>query len=172
MGKHSLRKATRIRARDPWHLINIFGLQLHFISISSVTVRAKTRANRKLIISSARHSLSLILGFCHVSRKEIRGLRLGPGRAGDSSLLSHMCLGRAAFVWACHTTTNKLRHKGRIYMWNYFFANNFKKRSIFILFKNTSRNKSLWIIVTINSVKLNNQFQSLYDSEVIDISIH
>lgn len=105
MGKHSLRKATRIRARDPWHLINIFGLQLHFISISSVTVRAKTRANRKLIISSARHSLSLILGFCHVSRKEKRGLRLGPGRAGDSSLLSHMCLGRAAFVWACHATT-------------------------------------------------------------------
>lgn len=105
MGKHSLRKATRIRARDPWHLINIFGLQLHFISISSVTVRAKTRANRKLIISSARHSLSLILGFCHVSRKEKRGLRLGPGRAGDSSLLSNMCLGRAAFVWACHATT-------------------------------------------------------------------
>lgn len=105
MGKHSPRKATRIRARDPWHLINIFGLQLHFISISSVTVRAKTRANRKLIISSARHSLSLILGFCHVSRKEKRGLRLGPGRAGDSSLLSHMCLGRAAFVWACHATT-------------------------------------------------------------------
>lgn len=105
MGIHSLRKATRIRARDPWHLINIFGLQLHFISISSVTVRAKTRANRKLIISSARHSLSLILGFCHVSRKEKRGLRLGPGRAGDSSLLSHMCLGRAAFVWACHATT-------------------------------------------------------------------
>lgn len=105
MRKHSLRKATRIRARDPWHLINIFGLQLHFISISSVTVRAKTRANRKLIISSARHSLSLILGFCHVSRKEKRGLRLGPGRAGDSSLLSHMCLGRAAFVWACHATT-------------------------------------------------------------------
>lgn len=105
MGKHSLRKATRIRARDPWHLINIFGLQLHFISISSVTVGAKTRANRKLIISSARHSLSLILGFCHVSRKEKRGLRLGPGRAGDSSLLSHMCLGRAAFVWACHATT-------------------------------------------------------------------
>lgn len=105
MGKHSLRKATRIRARDPWHLINIFGLQLHFISISSLTVRAKTRANRKLIISSARHSLSLILGFCHVSRKEKRGLRLGPGRAGDSSLLSHMCLGRAAFVWACHATT-------------------------------------------------------------------
>lgn len=86
-------------------MINIFGLQLHFISISSVTVRAKTRANRKLIISSARHSLSLILGFCHVSRKEKRGLRLGPGRAGDSSLLSHMCLGRAAFVWACHATT-------------------------------------------------------------------
>lgn len=105
MGIHSLSKATRIRARDPWHLINIFGLQLHFISISSVTVRAKTRANRKLIISSARHSLSLILGFCHVSRKEKRGLRLGPGRAGDSSLLSHMCLGRAAFVWACHATT-------------------------------------------------------------------
>lgn len=105
MGKHSPRKATRIRARDPWHLINIFGLQLYFISISSVTVRAKTRANRKLIISSARHSLSLILGFCHVSRKEKRGLRLGPGRAGDSSLLSHMCLGRAAFVWACHATT-------------------------------------------------------------------
>ena len=105
MGIHSLRKATRIRARDPWHLINIFGLQLYFISISSVTVRAKTRANRKLIISSARHSLSLILGFCHVSRKEKRGLRLGPGRAGDSSLLSHMCLGRAAFVWACHATT-------------------------------------------------------------------
>lgn len=105
MGKHSPRKATRIRARDPWHLINIFGLQLHFISISSLTVRAKTRANRKLIISSARHSLSLILGFCHVSRKEKRGLRLGPGRAGDSSLLSHMCLGRAAFVWACHATT-------------------------------------------------------------------
>lgn len=105
MRKHSLRKATRIKARDPWHLINIFGLQLHFISISSVTVRAKTRANRKLIISSARHSLSLILGFCHVSRKEKRGLRLGPGRAGDSSLLSHMCLGRAAFVWACHATT-------------------------------------------------------------------
>ena len=105
MGIHSLRKATRIRARDPWHLINIFGLQLHFISISSVTVRAKTRANRKLIISSARHSLSLILGFCHVSRKEKRGLRLGPGRAGDSSLLSNMCLGRAAFVWACHATT-------------------------------------------------------------------
>ena len=105
MGKHSPRKATRIRARDPWHLINIFGLQLHFISISSVTVRAKTRANRKLIISSARHSLSLILGFCHVSCKEKRGLRLGPGRAGDSSLLSHMCLGRAAFVWACHATT-------------------------------------------------------------------
>lgn len=86
-------------------MINIFGLQLHFISISSLTVRAKTRANRKLIISSARHSLSLILGFCHVSRKEKRGLRLGPGRAGDSSLLSHMCLGRAAFVWACHATT-------------------------------------------------------------------
>lgn len=105
MGKHSPRKATRIRARDPWHLINIFGLQLHFISISSLTVRAKTRANRKLIITSARHSLSLILGFCHVSRKEKRGLRLGPGRAGDSSLLSHMCLGRAAFVWACHATT-------------------------------------------------------------------
>lgn len=105
MGKHSPRKATRIRARDLWHLINIFGLQLHFISISSLTVRAKTRANRKLIISSARHSLSLILGFCHVSRKEKRGLRLGPGRAGDSSLLSHMCLGRAAFVWACHATT-------------------------------------------------------------------
>lgn len=105
MGKHSPRKATRIRARDPWHLINIFGLQLHFISISSLTVRAKTRANRKLIISSARHSLSLILGFCHVSCKEKRGLRLGPGRAGDSSLLSHMCLGRAAFVWACHATT-------------------------------------------------------------------
>ena len=105
MGKHSPRKATRIRARDPWHLINIFGLQLHFISISSLTVRAKTRANRKLIISSARHSLSLILGFCHVSRKEKRGLRLGPGRAGDSSLLSHMCPGRAAFVWACHATT-------------------------------------------------------------------
>lgn len=103
MGIHSLRKATRIRARDPWHLINIFGLQLHFIS--SLTVRAKTRANRKLIISSARHSLSLILGFCHVSRKEKRGLRLDPGRAGDSSLLSHMCLGRAAFVWACHATT-------------------------------------------------------------------
>lgn len=171
MGKHSLRKATRIRARDPWHLINIFGLQLHFISISSVTVRAKTRANRKLIISSARHSLSLILGFCHVSCKEKRGLRLGPGRAGDSSLLSHvprtsgLCLGLSRH-------NNKLSHKGRIYMWNYFFANNFKKRSIFILFKNTSRNKSLWIIVTINSVKLNNQFQSLYDSEVIDISIH
>ena len=105
MGIHSLRKATRIRARDPWHLINIFGLQLHFISISSLTVRAKTRANRKLIISSARHSLSLILGFCYVSRKEKRGLPLGPGRAGDSSLLSHMCLGRAAFVWACHATT-------------------------------------------------------------------
>ena len=103
MGIHSPRKATRIRARDPWHLINIFGLQLHFIS--SLTVRAKTRANRKLIISSARHSLSLILGFCHVSRKEKRGLRLDPGRAGDSSLLSHMCLGRAAFVWACHATT-------------------------------------------------------------------
>lgn len=115
MGKHSLRKATRIRARDPWHLINIFGLQLHFISISSVTVRAKTRANRKLIISSARHSLSLILGFCHVSRKEKRGLRLGPGRAGDSGLLSHMCLGRAAFVWACHaTTTNSVTREGYI----------------------------------------------------------
>lgn len=115
MGKHSLRKATRIRARDPWHLINIFGLQLHFISISSVTVRAKTRANRKLIISSARHSLSLILGFCHVSRKEKRGLRLGPGRAGDSGLLSHMCLGRAAFVWACQaTTTNSATREGYI----------------------------------------------------------
>lgn len=115
MGKHSRRKATRIRARDPWHLINIFGLQLHFISISSVTVRAKTRANRKLIISSARHSLSLILGFCHVSRKEKRGLRLGPGRAGDSSLLSHMCLGRVAFVWACHaTTTNSATREGYI----------------------------------------------------------
>lgn len=115
MGKHSLRKATRIRARDPWHLINIFGLQLHFISISSVTVRAKTRANRKLIISSARHSLSLILGFCHVSRKEKRGLRLGPGRAGDSSLLSHMCLWRATFVWVCHaTTTNSATREGYI----------------------------------------------------------
>ena len=115
MGKHSRRKATRIRARDPWHLINIFGLQLHFISISSVTVRAKTRANRKLIISSALHSLSLILGFCHVSRKEKRGLRLGPGRAGDSSLLSHMCLGRATFVWACHaTTTNSATREGYI----------------------------------------------------------
>lgn len=115
MGKHSLRKAMRIRARDPWHLINIFGLQLHFISISSVTVRAKTRANRKLIISSARHSLSLILGFCHVSRKEKRGLRLGPGRAGDSSLLSHMCRGRATFVWACHaTTTNSATREGYI----------------------------------------------------------
>lgn len=115
MGKHSLRKATRIRARDPWHLINIFGLQLHFISISSVTVRAKTRANRKLIISSARHSLSLILGFCHVSRKEKRGLRLGLGRAGDSGLLSHMCLGRAAFVWACQAiTTNSATREGYI----------------------------------------------------------
>lgn len=115
MGKHSLRKATRIRTRDPWHLINIFGLQLHFISISSVTVRAKTRANRKLIISSARHSLSLILGFCHVSRKEKRGLRLGPGRAGDSRLLSHMCLWRATFVWVCHvTTTNSATREGYI----------------------------------------------------------
>lgn len=70
------------------------------------------------------------------------------------------------------TPQQQTQPQGKDIYVEFFFANNFKKRSIFILFKNTSRNKSLWIIVTINSVKLNNQFQSLYDSEVIDISIH